>query len=70
MSSNNDQYLKAEIYPDYSRLSEKDIVDLHSAILEDVRQMNLQLPKYKRVEQIVFRDTPFPRGSTGKILRK
>lgn len=70
VSTDNEQYLRAEVYPDYSKVGEQSVEDLQKTILDNVRQMNLLLPKYKKVEQIVFRDTPFPRGSTGKILRK
>ena len=49
--------IKAEIYGDISQ----------SAALRAVGELNLNLPVYKRIKNVVVRSTPFERTASGKI---
>ena len=56
----------AEIYPDPGADPEQ----ARQAVLEAVDRMNRNLPIYKRVLKVFFRDTEFEKTSTRKIIRK
>ena len=57
-----DDMIGIEIYPE----KEADL----NAITQAVKDTNKGLPNYKSIQIIRFRETPFPRSGTGKILRR
>ena len=62
--SSEGQFLKAEIY------AENIGRDDTEAIISEIQEMNRACPMYKRISKIVFRDKPFEKTSTQKIVRK
>ena len=67
----------ALIFPDYERLeqlsqekgAEMSELDVENMYKEIVREVNEQLPIYKKVTEFEIRDEEFPKTSTQKIKR-
>ena len=57
-----DDMIGIEIYPEKG-------ADINT-ITQAVKETNKGLPNYKAIQIIRFRETPFPRSGTGKILRR
>lgn len=65
---NNDS-LAAEIYPDPAAVAEKGMKEAEEAARKAVSEVNRELPSYKRISEVFFRDKPFERTSSKKIIR-
>ncbi|MGI6544946.1 MAG: AMP-binding protein [Fastidiosipilaceae bacterium] len=62
--------ITAEIYPNLEYAEKKRIKDIPKAIREAVDQANQTFPLYMKVTGVVIRDEPFPRNTSGKIMRE
>ncbi|WP_044974093.1 AMP-binding protein [Ruminococcus sp. HUN007] len=65
---NNDS-LAAEIYPDPSAVAENGREKTEETVRKAVSEINRDLPSYKRIAEVIFRDKPFERTSSKKIIR-
>ena len=61
-----DKAITAEIFPDETELSE---AEARKAIEEGVRQLNSELPNFKKIHKIKFRTSEFEKTATRKIKR-
>ena len=66
-ASGEGDYIKAEIY--LGSIDDSKRKDVQNEIQKYIDQLNLKMPSHKKISQISFRNDPFPRGATGKILR-
>lgn len=66
----NDQYICAEIYPNYEWAKIRNIDDVQAYLMKKIEIMNSTLPNYKRVERVIIRQFAFKRSSSGKIIRR
>ena len=57
------EILKAEIYPNY------EIEEVENIIKIKISEMNKNLPAYKKISALSFRDTEFNKTTTKKIIR-
>ncbi len=62
--SGQDDVISAEVYLD------PDMPDPGAAAQDHIRRLNHTLPQHKRIGNIVFRDAPFPKTTTKKIIRR
>ena len=62
-----DKKIAAEIYPNFEAIPEG--ADAKEVIQKVVDEFNKRLPYYKKVEEIVIRDTEFEKTTTKKIKR-
>lgn len=64
-------FLAVEIFPDYpANASEEEKTAVQSAIQDYVERFNETAPAYKNIRFVEFRETPFPKNATGKIVRR
>ncbi len=61
-----DRAITAEIFPDETELSE---AEARKAIEEGVKQLNRELPNFKKIHKIKFRTSEFEKTATRKIKR-
>ncbi|MCL1830135.1 MAG: AMP-binding protein [Oscillospiraceae bacterium] len=61
-----EMYLESLANPDLSQENRQDILD---DLAEDIRQLNAKLTSYKRISDIVIRETEFDKTTTKKIKR-
>ena len=61
-----DKAITAEIFPDETELSE---AEARKAIEEGVKQLNSELPNFKKIHKIKFRTSEFEKTATRKIKR-
>ena len=61
--------IKAEIYPDMEYAKKNYITDFETVLNKEVAHLNQSLPKFKRINKIVVRDTEFEKTTTKKIKR-
>ncbi len=59
----------AEIYPDKTYITENNITDIDSAMIEMLTRVNSGLAVFQRISAYILRDTPFPRTASSKIKR-
>ena len=59
----------AEIYPDPAETKAKGREETENAVRKAVNEVNRDMPSYKRISEIIFRDRPFERTSSKKIIR-
>ena len=59
----------AEIYPDPAETASKGKAETEDAIRKAVSEVNRDMPSYKRISEIIFRDKPFERTASKKIIR-
>lgn len=62
--------ISAEIYPDPNAIVERGIKNVEESICNEIKEENHMLPRFKRIEQIEFRDKPFEKTSSNKIVIK
>ncbi len=61
----------ADIYPEgCDACSAGELEEIQQQIRALVKRYNRTVPTYKMVHKVKFRDTPFPKNSTGKIVRR
>lgn len=65
----NDRYIVAEIFPDMDYICEHNIDDFKEVIRKKIDEINVSLPVYKVIEDVVFRDTEFLKNTSKKIIR-
>ena len=58
-----------EVYPNFEYAEKNGITDIAALIEASVAEHNEKLPPYARIAKVVFRDIPFPKTSSGKVLR-
>lgn len=61
--------LKAEIFVSSDWAEQNSQLDAQAHIREKIEQLNEQLAYYKRIAEVYFRDTEFPKTTTKKIKR-
>jgi long-chain acyl-CoA synthetase len=62
-------FLHAEIYPAYNAYVSEEKEAIKQRILDFADNYNKNAHTYKRVPFIEFRDTPFTKNASGKIMR-
>lgn len=65
-----DKVIQAEIFPDYEYAKKKFIRDIPAKLQEIVDEYNATAPVYKRVLDIVVRETEFEKNTSRKIKRQ
>lgn len=63
VSGQND-VISAQVYPN------PDVPASEADIRDCIRRLNHSLPQHKRIANVTFRNTPFPKTTTKKIIRK
>lgn len=61
--------IEAEIFPDYEYAKKKHIKDVQTALQEIIDQYNLQAPPYKKIYNLIVRETEFEKTPSKKIKR-
>lgn len=61
--------IQAEIFPDYEYAKKKHIKDIRAALQEAVDRYNQEMPVYKRIHDLVVRETEFDKTPSKKIKR-
>ncbi|MCL1873771.1 MAG: AMP-binding protein [Clostridiales bacterium] len=70
VSANDDlDIIAAEVYPAQAAVEEMGLEKIQSLIREEVKDINQNLPIYKQIKLVTFRDQPFERTTTLKIKR-
>lgn len=64
-----DKVIQAEIFPDYEYAKKKHIKDIPAALQEIIDQYNSDAPIYRRVLDLVVRETEFEKNTSKKIKR-
>jgi long-subunit acyl-CoA synthetase (AMP-forming) len=64
-----DDVITAEIYPNFKYAEAAGIKDLETVLNEIVKKHNNELESYKRIMRVRFREVPFPKTSSKKIIR-
>ena len=64
-----DKVIQAEIFPDYEYAKKKRIKDIPAALQEIIDTYNSTAPVYKRVLDLVVRETEFEKNTSKKIKR-
>ncbi len=59
-----DDKIVAEIFPD------EEVENAEVSVREGIQELNKQLPAFKQIQVVKFRDTEFPKTATQKIKRK
>jgi len=63
------KYIAASVYPNYELREENPNLDLEQLIRDTVKEVNLKLPPYKRIQKIDFYAEDFEKTALGKIRR-
>ena len=61
--------IQAEIFPDFEYAKENDICDIRKNLQDIIDEYNKTAPVYKRVLDLVIRETEFEKNTTKKIKR-
>ena len=61
--------IQAEIFPDAELAARDDVTNVAAGIQIMINNLNAQLPYYKRITGIKYRDTEFPKTTSKKIKR-
>lgn len=69
VTSKGDQYITAEILPNYEWIEEDKVEDVHTYIKNMIDTVNQKLPLHKNIHDFCIRENEFVRNSSGKILR-
>jgi long-chain acyl-CoA synthetase len=64
-----DTVIQAEIYPDYEYAAKKKIKDIPGSLQQILDEYNRTAPVYKRILNLVVRETEFEKNTTKKIKR-
>ena len=64
-----DKVIQAEIFPDYEYAKKKRIQDIPAKLQEIIDEYNKTAPVYKRILDIVVRETEFEKNTSKKIKR-
>ncbi|MEG0918523.1 MAG: AMP-binding protein [Anaerovoracaceae bacterium] len=72
---NEDTIITVQIKPDEAALKEENLEEytkdqLQEFFKEEIYKINVQLPSYKRIKNIIIREEDFIRTTTKKIIRK
>lgn len=65
-----DKVIQAEIFPDYEYAKKKHIRDIQAKLQEILDEYNSTAPVYKRVLDLVVRETEFEKNTSKKIKRQ
>ena len=65
-----DKVIQAEIFPDYEYAKKKHIRDIEAKLQEIIDEYNKTAPVYKRVLNLVVRETEFEKNTSKKIKRQ
>ena len=63
------EYITAFIYPNYRYIERNHIVDIKNEINKAVKEVNINLPVYKRIQKIELVQHEFEKTALGKIKR-
>lgn len=64
-----EKVIQAVIFPDYEYAQKKRVKDIPGALQEIIDQYNQDMPVYKRIHDLVVRDTEFDKTPSKKIKR-
>ncbi|AEY67420.1 AMP-binding protein [Clostridium sp. BNL1100] len=64
-----DDFIKAEIYPNYDLFDGRDIEEIEDVISKKIKEINSQLPMFKQIQKIKIRAIEFEKTTTNKIKR-
>lgn len=64
-----DKVIQAEIFPDYEYAKKKHIRDIQAKLQEIIDEYNKTAPVYKRILDLVVRETEFEKNTSKKIKR-
>lgn len=64
-----DKVIQAEIFPDYEYAKKKHIRDIQAGLQEIIDEYNKTAPVYKRILDLVVRETEFEKNTSKKIKR-
>lgn len=64
-----DKVIQAEIFPDYEYAKKKHIRDIQEGLQEIIDEYNKTAPVYKRILDLVVRETEFEKNTSKKIKR-
>ena len=64
-----DKVIQAEIFPDYEYAKKKRIQDIPAKLQEIIDKYNKTAPVYKRILDLVVRETEFEKNTSKKIKR-
>lgn len=65
----HEKVIQAEIFPDYEYAKKKHVKDIRAALQEIVDRYNQDMPVYKRIHDLVIRETEFDKTPSKKIKR-
>lgn len=65
-----DEFIAAEVYPNYKYAEVHGINDIESEIQKIIIRHNQNLPSYERISQCTVRKNPFEKTSSKKIIRQ
>lgn len=68
-SSGEESAIECVVYPDVERAAMDNIKDVEDVIRERIQAINSQISYYKRITNIMFRDTEFDKTTSKKIKR-
>ena len=57
----------AEVFPNYDFLNSKDITDVGSYIRNEMKSLNRNLSKSRKIDKVVIREKEFPKSSFSRI---
>ena len=61
------EYITAFIYPNYRYIERNHIIDIKNEINKAVKEVNINLPVYKRIQKIELVQHEFEKTALGKI---
>lgn len=64
-----DKVIQAEIFPDYEYAKKKHIRDIQAGLQEIIDEYNKTAPVYKRILELIVRETEFEKNTSKKIKR-
>ena len=64
-----DKVIQAEIFPDYEYAKKKHIRDIQAGLQEIIDEYNKTAPVYKRILDLIVRETEFEKNTSKKIKR-
>lgn len=64
-----DKLICAEVFPNYDLAKERKISNLNEILKEEINKINKNLPIYKQINKIIFRENEFLKTTTKKIIR-
>lgn len=63
------QNIEAEVFPDFEYAEKHKIKDINGAVQKIIDDFNADMPLYKRITSLKFRDVEFEKSTTKKIKR-